>query len=128
MAIQLTGCWVELYMAPAFGQPVRRLFGPVKYDALRAKGNGWGISFVGIAAGPHAYVLLYNGSRSDIPAHWLTPGDKIEDISEIDFAHLLDSVRVFDGPPTPDTDGYEAYIRRTARGPAKPHKASFTSF
>jgi len=98
---QSRGCWVDLYEQPNFRGRRLRLFGPGSYVNLWVAPEDWGEEAGSLVAGPAAYVQWFAEMYFDDSVVWFVPRQRVADVTRLPVDVALDSIRVYDRPPSP---------------------------
>ena len=117
---QSKGCWIDLFEEPAFGGRRLRLFGPADYVNLWVGPGDWGDEIRSIIVGPCAYALCFEELNFRDSVVWLTPGQRVADVTDLPTQEELDSLRLFDRPPFASEPGFGAYARWHGGAPPGP--------
>ena len=111
--LQITrGCWIDLFELPKLAGKVRRIFGPALYLQLRIDHDEHPVRFGSLIAGPTTYAQLFAKRRPERGGLWLTPREKLLDLSTVKTDLTLDSIRILNRPPMPSEPGYSAFARQ----------------
>ena len=108
---QSKGCWLDLFEQQGFRGRSLRLFGPASYVNLWIGPEDWADEVRSLVVGPCAYAQCFEELNFQKSVVWLTPNQRLQDVSELPAAEELDSLVLFDRPPFASEPGFESDAR-----------------
>ena len=87
-----------------------RLYGPARYPNMRLQGQDWHDEIDSCQVGPEAYVRCYDDELFENTLLWLLPNQQVPRLADFGFGDRIDSIEIFQQPPTPKDRGYAEYL------------------
>ena len=112
------GGWVDLFELSRYRGRRRRVFGPVRWIAMRSREPGWGVSIDSLIVGPAAWLRLFSSKEPERGGKWFAPREAVQDLLDLRVGDDLDSLAVLNGPPSAGDSGYEAFVAQRRQVPA----------
>jgi hypothetical protein len=109
------GCWIKVWEHGHFGGKSAVIQGPAAFANMRLPDKDWGDDIDSLQVGPNAWVQAFEDENFEDSEIWFVANQIVPSLDELGFGDDIDSMRIFDRPPSADTPSFAKYLRALSR-------------